>query len=48
MSEALNCGPLAERFGAVRVVVLTELLTGLAILTLLPLPLTASQDWDGR
>jgi MFS transporter, FSR family, fosmidomycin resistance protein len=36
------CGPLAERLGAVRMVVVTELLTGLAILALLPLPLTAS------
>jgi MFS transporter, FSR family, fosmidomycin resistance protein len=36
------CGPLAERLGAVRMVVTTELLTGLAILALLPLPLTAS------
>jgi MFS transporter, FSR family, fosmidomycin resistance protein len=36
------CGPLAERLGAVRMVVVTELLTGLSILALLPLPLTAS------
>jgi MFS transporter, FSR family, fosmidomycin resistance protein len=36
------CGPLAERLGAVRMVVVTELLTGLTILALLPLPLTAS------
>jgi FSR family fosmidomycin resistance protein-like MFS transporter len=36
------CGPLAERLGAVRMVVVTELLTGLAILALLPLPLTAA------
>jgi MFS family permease len=36
------CGPLAERLGAVRMVVATELLTGLAILALLPLPLTAA------
>jgi MFS transporter, FSR family, fosmidomycin resistance protein len=36
------CVPLAERLGAVRMVVVTELLTGLAILALLPLPLTAS------
>lgn len=36
------CGPLAERLGAVRMVVVTELLTGAAILALLPLPLTAS------
>ena len=36
------CGPLAERLGAVRMVVVTELLTGLAILALLPLPLGAS------
>jgi FSR family fosmidomycin resistance protein-like MFS transporter len=36
------CGPLAERLGAVRMVVVTELLTGLSILALLPLPLTAA------
>jgi MFS transporter, FSR family, fosmidomycin resistance protein len=36
------CGPLAERLGAVRMVVVTELLTGIAILALLPLPLTAA------
>jgi MFS family permease len=36
------CGPLAERLGAVRMVAVTELLTGLAILALLPLPLTAA------
>jgi MFS family permease len=36
------CGPLAERLGAVRMVVVTEILTGLSILALLPLPLTAS------
>jgi FSR family fosmidomycin resistance protein-like MFS transporter len=36
------CGPLAEHLGAVRMVVVTELLTGLSILALLPLPLTAS------
>jgi FSR family fosmidomycin resistance protein-like MFS transporter len=36
------CGPLAERLGAVRMVVVTELLTGLTILSLLPLPLTAA------
>jgi FSR family fosmidomycin resistance protein-like MFS transporter len=36
------CGPLAERLGAVRMVVVTELHTGLSILALLPLPLTAS------
>jgi MFS family permease len=36
------CGPLAERLGAVRMVVATELLTGLAVLALMPLPLTAS------
>jgi MFS family permease len=36
------CGPLAERLGAVRMVMATELLTGLAILALLPLPLTAA------
>jgi MFS family permease len=36
------CGPLAERLGAVRMVVVTEFLTGLSILALLPLPLTAS------
>jgi MFS transporter, FSR family, fosmidomycin resistance protein len=36
------CGPLAERLGSVRMVVVTELLTGLSILALLPLPLTAS------
>jgi FSR family fosmidomycin resistance protein-like MFS transporter len=36
------CGPLAERLGTVRMVVMTELLTGVAILALLPLPLTAA------
>jgi FSR family fosmidomycin resistance protein-like MFS transporter len=36
------CGPLAERLGAVRMVVVTELLTGMTILALLPLPLTAA------
>jgi MFS transporter, FSR family, fosmidomycin resistance protein len=36
------CGPLAERLGAVRMVVVTELLTGIAILALLPLPSTAA------
>jgi MFS family permease len=36
------CGPLAERLGAVRMVMVTEVLTGLAILALLPLPLTAA------
>lgn len=36
------CGPLAERLGAVPMVVVTELLTGLAILALLPLSLTAA------
>jgi len=36
------CGPLAERLRAVRMVVVTELLTSIAILALLPLPLTAS------
>jgi MFS transporter, FSR family, fosmidomycin resistance protein len=36
------CGPLAERFGPIPMVVGTELLTGLAILALIPLPLTAA------
>ena len=36
------CGPLAERLGAVRMVVVTELLTGIAIVALLRLPLTAA------
>jgi MFS family permease len=36
------CGPLAERFGAVPMVVCTELFTGAAIFALLPLPLTAA------
>jgi MFS family permease len=36
------CGPLAERFGPIRMVLVTELLTGAAILALLPLPLTAA------
>jgi MFS transporter, FSR family, fosmidomycin resistance protein len=36
------CGPLAERFGLIPMVVGTELLTGLAILALIPLPLTAA------
>lgn len=35
------CGPLAERFGAIWMVVVTEICTGVAILALLPLPLTA-------
>ncbi len=34
------CGALAERFGVIRTVVLTELVTGGGILALLPLPLT--------
>jgi len=36
------CGPLAERFGPIPMVVATELLTGFAILALIPLPLTAA------
>ncbi len=36
------CGPLAERFGPIRMVMLTEILTGAAILALLPLPLTVA------
>jgi MFS transporter, FSR family, fosmidomycin resistance protein len=36
------CGPLAERFGPIPMVVCTELFTGAAILALLPLPLTAA------
>ncbi len=36
------CGPLAERFGPIRMVVVTELLTGAVILALLPLPLMAA------
>lgn len=36
------CGPLAERFGPIPMVVATELLTGIAILALIPLPLTAA------
>lgn len=36
------CGPLAERFGPVRMVMVTEILTGAAILALLPLPLTVA------
>lgn len=36
------CGPLAERFGPIRMVMVTEILTGAAILALLPLPLTVA------
>ena len=36
------CGPLAERFGPIPMVMVTEFLTGLAILALIPLPLTAT------
>ncbi len=35
------CGALAERLGVIRTVVVTEAATGLGILVLLPLPLTA-------
>ena len=36
------CGPLAERCGPIFMVMVTELLTGLAILALIPLPLAAA------
>jgi MFS family permease len=38
----LLCGHLAERVGIIRTVVLTEIMTGLGILCLLVLPLTAA------